>query len=247
MPSWTSLPQRCPTVAKGYIPRGRPYRSLTDLGLGGGDPRFSGYPRLAGGSTGARRESSKELNGPMRGGAIADTETRADRRARVRLRKVAGEWFPSIADDVLDRIVATAWIEGRAENAGGDRTAVAAAAAVRRYGLRALRGDEVSLPADAEARIAALNADDPSEPRLRTERFRRRPRPEALGRRAPEARPSEPLDVSGPVVRKIDPDAEIEHPPTRRRRARHSDEPRVDPADEPATPRSGPLRILADT
>ena len=107
----------------------------------------------------------------MRGGAIADTETRADRRARMRLRKVAGEWFPTIPEDVLDRIVATAWIEGRAENGGGgDRTALAAASAVRRYGLRALRGEEVSLPADAEARVAALSADEPGEQRVRAER-----------------------------------------------------------------------------
>jgi hypothetical protein len=74
----------------------------------------------------------------------------------------------------------------------------------QRYGLRALRGDEVSLPADAEARVAALSADDASEPRVRTERFRRRPRPEALGRRAPEARPAEPLDVPGAHVERVD-------------------------------------------
>src|SRR5215218_10216379 len=80
----------------------------------------------------------------MRGGVIGETETRADRRARMRLRKVAGEWFPTIAGDVLDRIVAAAWIEGRDVNGGGaERTAVVAAAAVRRHGLRALRGDGV--------------------------------------------------------------------------------------------------------
>jgi hypothetical protein len=139
----------------------------------------------------------------MRGGAIAETETRADRRARMRLRKVAGEWFPTIPEDVLDRIVATAWMEGRAENGGGgERTAIAAAAAVRRYGLRALRGDEVELPDDAEARIAALSADDPSVPRA--DRFRRRPRPEALGRRSGEARPVELPEAPGPVVRKVE-------------------------------------------
>ena len=83
----------------------------------------------------------------MRGGVIGETETRADRRGRMRLRKVAGEWFPTIPADVLDRIVAAAWIEGRDANGGsGERTAVVAAAAVRRHGLRALRGEEVDIP-----------------------------------------------------------------------------------------------------
>ena len=44
----------------------------------------------------------------MRGGVLGETETRADRRARMRLRKVAGEWFPTIPVDVLDQIVAAA-------------------------------------------------------------------------------------------------------------------------------------------
>ena len=86
----------------------------------------------------------------MRGGVLGETETRADRRARLRLRKVADEWFPTIPADVLDQIVAAAWIEGREANGGsGERTAVVAAAAVRRHGLRALRGDGVDLPQDA--------------------------------------------------------------------------------------------------
>ena len=182
----------------------------------------------------------------MRGGAIAETETRADRRARMRLRNVAGEWFPTIPEDVLDRIVATAWMEGRSANGGGgERMAIAAASAVRRYGLRALRGDEVELPNDAEARIAALSSEDPGVPR--SDRFRRRPRPEALGRRSGEARPVEPAEAPGPVVRKVELEADEERPPTRRRRARRNEAPRADDAPEPATSRSGPLRILADT
>src|ERR671931_739383 len=188
----------------------------------------------------------------MRGGAIAETETRADRRARIRLRKVAAEWFPTIPDELLDRIVATAWIEGRAQNGGGgERTALAAAAAVRRYGLRALRGDSLSLPPDAEARIDALSSDDLAEGRaVRTERFRRRPRPEALGRRAPQAPAAEPADPPAPVVRKVELDADDERPPTRRRRGRRSDEPappRDPDAPQSATSRGRSLRILADT
>src|SRR4051794_41484382 len=122
----------------------------------------------------------------MRGGGGGGGETRAARRARMRLRTVAGEWFPTIPAGVLDRIVAAAWIEGREANGGsGERTAVVAAAAVRRHGLRALRGDEIDLPEDAEQRIAALTADE-TDAEPRAQRFRRRARPEALGRRAPD-------------------------------------------------------------
>src|SRR6476659_2115726 len=119
----------------------------------------------------------------MPGGVIGETETRADRRGRMRLRAVAGEWFPTIPADVLDRIVAAAWIEGRdANGGGGERTAVVAAAAVRRFGLRALRGDAIEIPEDAEARIAALTSNEPAPDGERAQRFRRRARPEALGR-----------------------------------------------------------------
>jgi hypothetical protein len=189
----------------------------------------------------------------MRGGVVGETETRADRRARARLRKVAGEWFPTIPADVLNQIVAAAWIEGREANGGnGERTAVVAAAAVRRHGLRALRGDGIDLPEDAEKRIAALTADDTAtEPR--SPRFRRRARPEALGRRAAEDPIviEEPSADQAPKVLKLQRDdlAEDDRPPTRRRRGnRNEDRPAVDrrqPEDDVERGRS--LRILAET
>src|SRR5262245_58705554 len=138
----------------------------------------------------------------MRGGAVAQTETRADRRARMRLRRVAGEWFPTIADDVLDRIVATAWIEGRAENGGRDeRTAIAAAAAVRRYGPRALRGEEIAL-GEAEAATASPAMPVAAAPKILTA-FRGFPSsaeevaapPVAA---APPTRPARPQAASAP-------------------------------------------------
>ena len=171
----------------------------------------------------------------------------------MRLRKVAGEWFPTVPADVLDQIVAAAWIEGREANGGsGERTAVVAAAAVRRHGLRALRGDGIDLPEDAEKRIAALTADETgSEPRA--QRFRRRARPEALGRRAPDhpVVSDERSDAPAPAVRKLqrDDDGEDDGPPTRRRRGtRDEARPAADrrqPDDAERGPRS--LRILAET
>ena len=170
----------------------------------------------------------------------------------MRLRKVAGEWFPTIPADVLDRIVAAAWIEGREANGGsGERTAVVAAAAVRRHGLRALRGDGIDLPDDAEKRIAALTADEAaSEPRA--QRFRRRARPEALGRRAPDdpVVVDERSDAPAPAVQELPArdDVEDDGPPTRRRRGRATRPVRADrrqPDDAERGPRS--LRILAET
>src|SRR4051794_7708638 len=187
----------------------------------------------------------------MRGGVVGGTETGAGRPARMRLRKVAGGWSPTIPADVLDQIVAAAWIEGREANGGsGERTAVVAAAAVRRHGLRALRGDGVDLPEDAEKRIAALTADE-SDAEPRAQRFRRRARPEALGRRAPDdpVVVDEPGDTPAPTVRNLQrDDGEDDGPPTRRRRGTRDE---IRPAgerrqaDDAERPRS--LRILAET
>ncbi|MGZ8633137.1 MAG: hypothetical protein ACXWZZ_04670, partial [Solirubrobacteraceae bacterium] len=147
----------------------------------------------------------------------------------MRLRTVAGEWFPTLPVDVLDRIVAAAWIEGRDANGGtGERTAVVAAAAVRRLGLRALRGDAIEIPEGAEARIAALTSNEPAPDGEGAQRFRRRARPEALGRRAPGAPAvvDEPTEASGPTVRpsKRDDVAADDRPPTRRRRGNRNEE-----------------------
>src|SRR4051794_17566136 len=189
----------------------------------------------------------------MRGGVVGGTETGAERGARMRLRRVAGECSPTIPADVLDQIVAAAWIEGREANGGsGERTAVVAAAAVRRHGLRALRGDGIDLPEDAEKRIAALTADE-ADGEPRAQRFRRRARPEALGRRAPEdpVVGDERSDAPAPAVRKLqrDDDGEDDGPPTRRRRGtRDEARPAADrrqPDDAERGPRS--LRILAET
>src|SRR4051812_11418262 len=189
----------------------------------------------------------------MRGGGGGGTGEGGARGARMRLRNVAGEWSRTIPAGVLDRIVAAAWIEGREANGGsGERTAVVAAAAVRRHGLRALRGDGIDLPEDAEKRIAALTADETdSEPRA--QRFRRRARPEALGRRAPDdpVVGGEPSDAPAPAVHKLqrDDDREDDGPPTRRRRGtRDEARPAADrrqPDDAERGPRS--LRILAET
>jgi hypothetical protein len=184
---------------------------------------------------------------------VRETETRADRRARLRLRDVAGEWFPTVAPDVLDRIVAASWVEGREAHGSGERTATAAVAAVRRHGLRALRGEPLDLPADAEQRIAALSADDAAASREpRADRFRRRARPEALGRRAqprPEAVPSpEAPSASAHAGEAAAQDQDPPPPPTRRRRGRHGEDRLPARPDEPERDAGrGPLRILADT
>src|SRR5262245_3845926 len=171
----------------------------------------------------------------MKGGAIGETETRADRRDRIRLRKVAGEWFPTLPGDALDQIVAAAWIEARTDSHSVDRTAIVAAAAVRRLGLRALRGEKVELPAAAAERAAALTADEPAfGTTLRGQRFRRRARPEALGRKPPEARAAEPSAPTPPAARQPRELAEDEQaPPTRRRRGRRPEErpAAVEPSD----------------
>jgi hypothetical protein len=175
----------------------------------------------------------------------------------MRLRKVAGEWFPTIPVAVLDRIVAAAWIEGRDANGGsGERTAVVAAAAVRRHGLRALRGEEIDIPEDAEQRIAALTSSEPTMPEAeRSQRFRRRARPEALGRRAPEAPAvdDQPTLEPDPTIRSLqrDDEPEDDRPPTRRRRGNRNEERNAAQARATADAESErglrSLRILAET
>ena len=56
---------------------------------------------------------------------IGETETRADRRGRDRLRKVAGEWFPTLPSASLDHIVATT-----------ERDNLASQAVMRHLGMR---------------------------------------------------------------------------------------------------------------
>lgn len=186
----------------------------------------------------------------MSGVVDGATETRSEQRARLRLRQIAGEWFPTVDAGVLDRVVAAGWLEAReqAGSAGSKRIAIVAAAAVRRDGLRALRGEEFDLPKDAEERIAALSAHEP----LAAESLqrRRRARPEALGRRAPAPPEPEPATPRDPIALKRDHDGEDEPPPTRRRRARHHEQQAaVESPPENAEPGIGSrtLRILADT
>jgi hypothetical protein len=138
-------------------------------------------------------------------------------------------------------------MEGREAHGSGERTAIVAAASVRRLGLRVLRGEEVHLPPDAEQRIASLSADNPVSGTLRGPRFRRRSRPEALRRRAPgTTAPVEEPRVEPPPAKRVELSEADESPPTRRRRGRRAEDP-VAPKGASGTGDSGPLRIVADT
>lgn len=176
------------------------------------------------------------------------TETRGELRARLRLRQQADDWFPDVDPGVLDRVVASGWLEARdqAGAASSKRIAIVAAAAVRRDGLRALRGERLALPKDAEERITALSAE---EPLAQETQQRRRAHPEALGRRAATPSEPDPATQARPVALKRDHPGEEDPPPTRRRRGRRSElqgplESTPDPERETG---SRTMRILAET
>jgi hypothetical protein len=65
-----------------------------------------------------------------------------ERAAKERLRESAGEWFPTVREEVLDRIVKVAWERATAAALRtGQPLEPVAAANVRRFGARALAGD----------------------------------------------------------------------------------------------------------
>ena len=115
---------------------------------------------------------------------------RAEARVRARLGDLCSEWFPALDDATADRIVAAALVETRGEGEGPRATR--AAAALRRHGLRALRGDSLSFGPEIEAELARLHV--PPPPAERPEGFEggrevRRSRSQLLGRRKPEPEP----------------------------------------------------------
>ncbi|MCP9491491.1 MAG: hypothetical protein MSC31_16695 [Solirubrobacteraceae bacterium MAG38_C4-C5] len=69
----------------------------------------------------------------------------AEERRRARVAQLASGWFPTLDRDTLDAICERAWEETHHDAAHGRRagesSAALAAAAVRRHGLRALRGE----------------------------------------------------------------------------------------------------------
>jgi len=69
----------------------------------------------------------------------------AEERRRARVAQLARGWFPTLDADTLEAICQRAWEETHDETAragrSGDSRAALAAAAVRRHGLRALRGE----------------------------------------------------------------------------------------------------------
>jgi hypothetical protein len=82
--------------------------------------------------------AAEDLGPPVSGGPAPQP---------TRLRRLAGEWFPTLPDADLDRICTEAWAAVRARADEPDNLAVAAAAEVRRRGLRALRQPQAETPA----------------------------------------------------------------------------------------------------
>ena len=69
-------------------------------------------------------------------------QAHSDARARERLSELARGWFPTLEAGTIDRVVAAAWLDGRAGE-GDEPQATRAAATLRRLGLKALRGERL--------------------------------------------------------------------------------------------------------